>query len=206
VRTLKNSKKIIAKLTLAVSAILLTGAFLINTQSVFTPPFYGSAPETPTCSTLIDRLEDCVTANLFAQIDNEFALDNAPESEYARTAVILQVIGDSTNTQNQETLVENILNVANANPTCTKDALLHYVRYSNSAYKTHLSDSMTKDGVRMLSKSLKSLGNANVKAFNMSLTTYLKFAAQNTVNAKEINQYGDLMKLHNNVSVCNVLA
>lgn len=205
-RTLKKSKKIIAKLTLAVSAILLTGAFLINTQSFFIPPFYGSAPETPTCSTLIDRLEDCVTANLFAQVDNEFALDNAPESEYARAAVILQVIGDSTNTQNQQTLVENILNVANANPTCTKDALLHYVRYSNNSYKTHLSDSMTKNGVRMLSKSLKSLGSTNVKALNMSLTTYLKFAAQNTLNAKEINQYGDLMKLHNNVSVCNVLA
>lgn len=205
-RTLKKSKKIIAKITLVVSAILLTGAFLINTQSVFTPPFYGNAPETPTCFTLVDRLENCVTANVFSQVDNEFPLDNSAESEYSRAAMILQVLGDSTDNQNKETLVQNILDVANANPTCTKDALLHYVRYSNNAYKSHLSDAMTKNGVRMLSKSLKSLGNANVKAFNMSLATYLKFTAQNTVNAKEINQYGDLMKLHNNISMCNVLA
>lgn len=205
-QTLKKSKKIIAKLTLVTSAILLTGAFLINTQSVFTPSFYGSAPEAPTCSTLIDRLENCVTANLFAQVDNEFVLDNSPESEYTRTAMILQVLGDSNDTKNEGTLVQNILDVANANPTCTKDALLHYVRYSNNSYKSHLSDAMTKNGVRMLSKSLKSLGNANVKAFNMPLTTYLKFAAQNTVNAKEINQYGDLTKLHNNISICNVIA
>jgi hypothetical protein len=139
--------QIITKLTIAITftlaSLFLASTIFVNASPIYVPPFYADAPETPTCSTTLDHLENCVTQKLYAEIDKTFPTDNSPSNVNVRTAILFQIIADATNDPAQKTNVEQILANANANPTCTKNAVLHYVKYSKISYKNDLYNAMT---------------------------------------------------------------
>lgn len=159
--------KIIAKLTLTItltlSTLFLASTIFVNASPIIVPPFYADAPETPTCSTALDRFENCITQKLFAEIEKTFPVDNAPASADARTALILQIIADTANDPSQKMTVENILTNATAHPICAKNAVLHYVKYSKISYKNDLYNVMTDH-------SATSLKNADLLRLQNNLT------------------------------------
>jgi hypothetical protein len=156
---------IIAKLTISLAAVFSTlfvaSTIFVNASPIYVPPFYDDAPETPTCSTPLDRLENCVTQKLFAEIDKTFPI--APANSNARTALILQIIADTVNDPAQKSNVEKILTNANANPICAKNAVLHYVKYSKISYKNDLYNVMTN-------RSTTSPKNSNMRLLENNLT------------------------------------
>lgn len=123
--------------------MFLASTIFVNASPIYVPPFYADAPETPTCSTTLDRLENCVTQKLYAEIDKTFPTDNAPSTANVRAAMLLQIIADTANDPAQKSTVEKILADTNAHPICAKNAVLHYVKYSKISYKNDLYNVMT---------------------------------------------------------------